>query len=334
MKGVSALSFVAALIALCKKALSFSNVHIANECECLPARPRSVHHSRWRLSASAEGSERAEGNRLLIFGLGNVGTLVARRGTTLLDPSASDAPYFHQVCGTTRSGKEMSGIEAIGFDDSGKLEDILPSCTHILATIPPMDPSSPGNGRNATDLCDPVLNHPTISLKDLLPASAWVGYISSTSGYGNHDGEWVDESSEVRCQPGSKGELYCNAENEWREAAKACGWRMHVFRSAGLYGDNRSALHTIRKRGIREETKKESASNKDSPTSRIHEEDVSRAILSAMMLKEPSAGESCLWNIADDEPAPRAEVMAFGAQLLSEFNLLPAIGERQEKKDG
>lgn len=296
-----------------------------------------------------KSSKAAKGNRLIVFGLGNVGTLVAKRSTDFTDGN-SDVPFFDHVYGTTRSGKDSPEcVESIDFDSYEKLEEILPTCTHVLITIPPVDPSTtaPSNDENndATLLlggrpiqwkyfCDRVLNHPTYSIQDLLPSNSWVGFVSSTSVYGNHDGEWVSEESEVKCKPGTNGELYYRAENEWRNASKECGWRMHVFRCAGLYGNGRSAIHTLRKKGIasigldgeRASAGEEKRSKKISPTSRIHEEDVSRAILSAMMNNEPVAGESCLWNLADDNPAERNKVMEFGKELLAKANLLREAG--------
>lgn len=293
---------------------------------------------------------------MIIFGLGNVGTLVAQRSTSLnftdSKCNVTQHNFFHHVYGTSRSAKEIKGVETVDFGAHEKLKKILPSCTHVLVTIPPVEPppsSTVGNNTNTTHLvggrprqwkyfCDPVLNNPNYSIEDLLPANTWVGYISSTSVYGNHDGGWVTEESEVKCKPGSKGELYFRAENEWRNASEKCNWRLNVFRASGLYGDGRSAMHTIRKRGAittildlsgDDIEPKQKIPSKDFPTSRIHEEDVSRAILSAMMCNEqPTLGGSCLWNLADDNPAPRTEVMAFATKLLDEADLIPP------KKDG
>ena len=224
-------------------------------------------------------------NRLMIFGLGNVGALVAKRSMSLVSKSSSldtgDDPFFDRVYGTARSFKEIPGVQVINFDAYKELQEILPTCTHVLVTIPPVDSpiTSNSSSTNATLVggrprrweyfCDPVLNHPNFSLRELLPDNTWVGFISTTSVYGNHDGEWVTEESDTKFKPGSKAELYFRAENEWRSAADECGWRLHVFRAAGLYGDYRSAIHTIRKNGI-------SNAKGDFPTSRIHEEDVSR----------------------------------------------------------
>jgi len=278
------------------------------------------------------------GNRLMIFGLGNVGKLVAQKSCSL---RFQGAPFFDHVYGTIRNTMNITGVQVIDFGSYKELKEILPSCTHILVTIPPTDPSfdsdtnttfARGTAREKY-FCDTVLNHSGSCLQDLIPANTWVGYISSTSVYGNHNGKWVTEESEAKCSPGTKGELYYRAESEWRNESKECGWTLHVFRASGLYSNQRSALHTIRKKVLVEKSD-EALSKVGFPTSRVHEEDVCRAILSAMMCNGTTAGEACLWNLADDNPAPRSEVMAFGTKLLEEANLLPRkiSGVKPQKK--
>lgn len=53
-------------------------------------------------------------NRLLVFGLGNVGSLVAERVTSL---QVDDMPFFEHVYGTTRTTKDIVCVQTIGFDD-------------------------------------------------------------------------------------------------------------------------------------------------------------------------------------------------------------------------
>ncbi len=274
-------------------------------------------------------------NRLVIFGLGNIGSSVATTTTSQSCILGRDStPFFEHVCGTTRSSlKNIPGVQAIRFEDYQELAENLRKCTHVLVTIPPVkkpadfdckfgDVAIGGRRRRLKYCCDPILNHPKVSINELVPSKAWIGYISSTSVYGNHDGEWVTEESEVRCESGTKGELYFKAENEWRDAAREFGWRLHVFRASGLYGNTRSALHTLRN-GNFDESAYRSGSEDISFTSRIHEEDATRAIIAAMKCNQPLAGDSCLWNLADNYPASRSEVMMFGKSLLEEANLLP-----------
>jgi len=296
------------------------------------SRSRSKHHRHF-LSGEHQFDDDANNNqpnkRLLVFGLGNIGTLVAKMGAISQNSTSS----FERVYGTTRSGKEIANVHTIQFDSYQDIRDIIPSCTHILVTIPPFDSENAtnstfvgGRARRRTYFCDPVLNNPKLRLNEIAKPKTYIGYVSSTSVYGNHDGNWVNEDSDVKCEPSSKGALYLRAENEWMDAANSCGWRLHVFRCAGLYGDGRSALHTIRKRGMQKE-KKSTSVEVDNPTSRIHEEDAARAILSSMLIYHEADDDetSCKrYNLADDKPAPRSEVMAFGRELLGNSNLLPS----------
>jgi len=270
-----------------------------------------------------------QNNRLLVFGLGNVGSLVAERGSSL-HQVIDGVPFFQQVYGTTRTTKDIDGVQTIGFDDYQELEKTLPSCTHVLVTIPPLNPPTDIDINSSNQhYCDPVLNNTKYPIKDILPANTWIGFISSTSVYGNHDGEWVTEDSETKCEAGTRAEVYLTAENEWRTAAKECNWKLHIFRCAGLYSNNRSALHTILKNGLAVETIDNASTTTKigSPTSRIHEEDVSRVVLSAMNYNGSISGGTNLWNLADDEPEVRSKVMAYGAQLLEGANLLPFFAE-------
>jgi nucleoside-diphosphate-sugar epimerase len=51
--------------------------------------------------------------------------------------------------------------------------------------------------------------------------------------------------------------------------------------------------------------------------SRIHVADICGAIIAAMQLPDTGSGSGLIFNVADDEPAPRATVMAYARQLLS-----------------
>ena len=296
---------------------------------------RSMHvhiHSTGKHQFENETANNNQPNkRLLVFGLGNIGTLVAKIAATHLSTNGTSS--FDRVYGTTRSGKEIENVHTVQFDSFENIRAIIPSCTHILITIPPVEAENTTNttfiaeqSRNWSHFCDPVLNDPSLRLHEIAKPNTWIGYISSTSVYGNHDGNWVNEDSDVKCEPTSKGSLYLRAENEWIDAANSGGWKMNVFRCAGLYGDGRSALHTIRKRGVQHEKIKTSDIKVGNPTSRIHEKDAARAILSAMLMNDETDGDtSCKrYNLADDNPAPRNEVMTFGHELLDDSNLLPS----------
>jgi nucleoside-diphosphate-sugar epimerase len=159
------------------------------------------------------------------------------------------------------------------------------SVTHVLSSIPPDEAG------------DPIL-----SLLPRYPKLQWAGYLSATSVYGDHKGAWVDEQS--ACQPTSaRGNARLRAEQKWLSS----GLPAHIFRLAGIYGPGRCVLDDLRAGTAR---------RLDKPGqffSRIHVDDVAKVL--AASLAKPNAKST--YNVADDEPAPSADVMAYGATLLS-----------------
>lgn len=167
----------------------------------------------------------------------------------------------------------------LAFDDRDRVRFEIAQATHILSSVPP-----------GAD--DPVLAAYGEALEE---SAAWLGYLSSTGVYGDADGAWVDESA-----PTGTGRRTA------RSAADA-GWLAlgaRVFRLPGIYGPGRSPLDRIRAGEAR---------RIDVPGqvfSRIHVEDLARGVIAAFDAP-PGA-----YNLADDEPAPQSEVIAFGCRLL------------------
>src|SRR5262249_47698898 len=95
--------------------------------------------------------------------------------------------------GTTRDPEKRAAIRARGvqghiFDEENPLADplyILQGTTHVVISTPPDDDGDPAFLVHAQDL----LQIPTIE---------WVGYLSTTGVYGDRDGGFVDENSELR----------------------------------------------------------------------------------------------------------------------------------------
>ena len=222
--------------------------------------------------------------QLLVYGLGNVGREVTK-----------EVSKDWIVRGTKRNPAPDDGI-AIPFSDASKY---LSDASHVLITIP------------LTPEIFPII------LKDLsehlAPSSGWVGFVSTTGVYGNHDGAWVTEDSPLLCE--STALEYVRFEQELMELAAERDWSAAIFRCAGLYGPDRSALHTLWKRGI--------PAVRGAPcfiTNRIHETDVARAIVSAM--EKESSG---IYNLADDEPEARTVAMDYAVELLRSNGMtLPA----------
>jgi nucleoside-diphosphate-sugar epimerase len=205
-----------------------------------------------------------------------------------------------QVSGTTRDRQKRlmmreHGIKALYFDNVQPLEDpayILKDVTHLLLSIPPNDEG------------DAVFIHHAIDITKM-PNLKWIGYLSSTGVYGDRDGAIVDEESELR--PSSRrGSRRQKAEEQWLSLFYDFDLPVHIFRLAGIYGPERSALDSVRA-GIARRIFKENQA-----FSRIHVCDIVSVINAS--INHPAAGE--IFNVADDLPSPSHEVIAFACQLL------------------
>lgn len=226
------------------------------------------------------------GKVLFIFGLGYVGQHLARALRT----------QGWRVKGTTRTQEHRKKLNDQGFEASLWNEtipfpfELLEDVTHILVTIPPDEKG------------DPVLRHLDCSKL----STQWVGYLSATSVYGDHQGAWVTESSSLK-PISSRGRQRHLAETQWLERnTQGRTFPIHIFRLSGIYGPGRSVLDAIQKG---------TAERLDKPGhvfSRIHIDDIVSVLLASM--SSPQPGE--IYNLADDEPAATADLIAYGCGLL------------------
>jgi len=136
-------------------------------------------------------------------------------------------------------------------------------------------------------------------------ALARIVYLSTIGVYGDHGGDWVDESAGcISTNP--RNVLRLEAENGWRTLGGESGKTVHVLRLAGIYGPGRNALEDLRNGTARRIVKKGQIFN------RIHVEDIARAIGACFA----SPGPGAVWNVVDDEPSPPQDVVAYAATLL------------------
>jgi nucleoside-diphosphate-sugar epimerase len=234
------------------------------------------------------------GHKLFIFGLGYVGQYL---GQHLLEQGWA-------VAGTTRTPTQAQKLKALRFHPivwdgtSDVPRDLLEDYSHILVTIPPDEQG------------DIILRYHDF----LSRTSSWVGYLSATSVYGDHQGAWVTEASEKK-PISARGRQRLLAENQWLSLRdKNVEFPIHIFRLSGIYGPERSVLD-----GIRAGT----AQRIDKPGhlfSRMHIEDIISTLMASMV--KPQARE--VYNLADDEPASTADLIAYGCQLLN-IKPLPVI---------
>ncbi len=201
------------------------------------------------------------------------------------------------VVGTTRkhiNNDELSNIEFIDLNHS-KIEEYLRKATHILISIPP-----------DKERGDIVLSHYSDLFKRLSPSIEWLGYLSSTGVYGNHNGNWVDELS--TCNPqGDAGKLRLQSEKDWICLSQQSVLPLHIFRLAGIYGPERNALERLGS------GKKYSIYKKDQVFSRVHVEDIASVIIKSIKHPNPIS----IYNVSDDEPSPSHVVDSYASQLLN-----------------
>ena len=151
---------------------------------------------------------------------------------------------------------------------------------------------------------DPVLARFSGAIRAAKNLRAMV-YLSTIGVYGDHGGAWVDEKS-ATAPPCGRGRARLAAEGQWRALGAATGVPVHILRLAGIYGPGRNLLIKLRHGEARRIAKPGQTFN------RVHVEDIAQAI--NLVLAAPGPGG--IWNVADEEPAPPQDVIAFAAQLL------------------
>lgn len=169
----------------------------------------------------------------------------------------------------------------------------LGSSSHVLISVPP---AAQG---------DPVLANEAEALAQKTSQSRWIGYLSTTGIYGDKAGGWVDETSPPA--PSTiRTERRLAAEIAWQTFAARINAPLHIFRLPGIYGPGRSPLAALRAGTARRFDKPNQV------FSRIHVDDLAATLIASMANPVPGA----IYNVSDDEPAPQADVIAYGAALL------------------
>jgi len=206
---------------------------------------------------------------------------------------------FETIAGTvTSDGKTAAlradGIEPLIFDGASADPGIARALTGADALLVSIPPDAEG---------DPTLRHFAAAIA-AARRLAWIGYLSTVGVYGDHGGGGVDEDTPARPVSARSRERLA-AENAWLRLGAGASKPVHVFRLAGIYGPGRNALAQLGAGTARRIVKPGQVFN------RIHVEDIA-AVLAASIAR-PRAG--AVYNLADDEPAPPQDVVAYAAGL-------------------
>jgi nucleoside-diphosphate-sugar epimerase len=193
--------------------------------------------------------------------------------------------------------KNFSGIKYNSFQFSEHTFDTnliksLESSNYILISIAPI---------NGIDIV--IKNFQKILKKKKVK---WLTYLSATNVYGDHKGEWVDETSKTN-PTSSTGIQRLKAEKSWMDLAENQSLPLQIFRLSGIYSNEKNVLKRL-KAGEVKIIKKENQF-----FSRINVEDITEILFKS--LQQFKAKE--IYNISDDKPASSEEVILYGSKLLN-----------------
>jgi len=172
----------------------------------------------------------------------------------------------------------------------------LKEADHILVSIPP---------ENQEDLV--VKNFSKIIVRSKVK---WITYLSATSVYGDHKGEWVNENSKTN-PISNNGIARLKAESSWVSLEKNNKLPVQIFRLSGIYSNEKNILVRLKSGDVKLINKKKQY------FSRIHVDDIV-SILFKSLLRFKS-GE--IYNLSDDKPSSSKEVILFGAKILNIKNI-------------
>jgi hypothetical protein len=172
----------------------------------------------------------------------------------------------------------------------------LKEADHILVSIPP---------ENQEDL---VVKNFSKFIES--PKVKWITYLSATSIYGDHNGEWVNENSKTN-PISNNGIARLKAENAWVSLEKDNKIPIQIFRLSGIYSNEKNILIRLKLGDVKLINKK------NHYFSRIHVDDISNILFKS--LSKFKSGE--IYNLSDDKPSTSEDVTLFGAKMLNIKNI-------------
>ena len=192
---------------------------------------------------------------------------------------------------------KFNNINYTSFQFEGDDYDIeliknLEKSDHILVSIPP---------REGTDL---VIKNFSNIIENC--NAKWITYLSATSVYGDHKGEWVNEESKTKPIT-SNGIDRLSAEKLWLSLNLNKKIPLQIFRLSGIYSNESNILVRLKS------GKAKIVNRKNNFFSRIHVEDIANILFESLSKFKP--GE--IYNISDDKPSSSEEVTLYGVKLLN-----------------
>ena len=202
------------------------------------------------------------------------------------------------VTSREKSGKKSFGnldYQSFHFSEHSfdqKLIESLRSSDHILVSIAPV---------KGEDIV-------TKNFQNNLEKSKikWITYLSATSVYGNHNGDWVDENSDTK-PTSTNGIDRLNAEKSWIDLAEKKSLPLQILRLSGIYSNQNNILARLKSGNAKLIDKKNQF------FSRVHVEDIANILFKS--LKNFKTKE--IYNVSDDKPTSSKELILYGSKLLN-----------------
>lgn len=232
---------------------------------------------------------------LLIAGCGDIGSRLALQ----LLPSGWQVHGLRRDIAALPAG--VTGIAGDLFDPQRPMNWPTGGIDYLVYCATPTERDEAGYRRAYVE----GLEHALGWLRASGQSPRRVIFVSSSSVYGQQQGEWVDETSATEAT-GFSGQVLLEAER----VALDSGWPASVVRLTGIYGPGRSDLSSRVRQGYSVAI--------DPPVygNRIHADDA--AGLLAYLLKADAEGvklQDCYLGV-DDAPVPLAEVVAWMREYL------------------
>ncbi|HKH96875.1 MAG TPA: SDR family oxidoreductase [Beijerinckiaceae bacterium] len=206
---------------------------------------------------------------------------------------------FTRIVASVTSAEKAERLAAEGIDArvfgpevrDPRIPDDLRDAGALLVSIPPGEDGDPALAAYADAIA-------------AAPRLAWIGYLSTVGVYGDHGGAWIDETTTPN-PTSARSRRRLAAEEAWLALGRRTGKPVQVFRLAGIYGRRRNPLAQLAAGTATRIVKPGQVFN------RIHVDDIAAALAASLDRPRPGA----VYNVADDEPAPPQDVVAYAASL-------------------
>jgi len=249
---------------------------------------------------------------ILLIGLGDLGSLIA---TEAMQQGIT-------VNAMRRKPTSQAGVHLIQHDATAPwptLSDNIAGSTGIsdlVLCVAPDNRTDDAYRRAYLDIAAQALcwlnKHPQ-------PAHVWL--VSSTSVYGQQQGEWVNEDS-PRLPERSTAKILVKAEDFWLQSGLPCT----MLRPAGLYGPGRDMMLRVARTG------KQIIETQPVYTNRIEISDCARAIVHLLLRRQQGRKTESAYNLTDLFPARYRDMIQFMQQQLEINAATEQIVQRGSKR--